>query len=386
MQSTEILFKDDDVLSLVRNRLLIDLVTSDTNKKHSLQDNLSYLKLNSSFTFPTLAVLEPSGAFRDEHEKRTFAKQILDYLKQHAVDDSIVFLDEEGHIGILFSWIVKDFVEAIPPRLYHHFGRIVNVGVGKPCNRLTDVHHSYYQAVTALQDKFYKGIGKTIYYSDSKYRKLASYPVNSERELFMLIKFAKTSAEITEAVDHFYRFLLRNGLIDKLYIYELTIRLLVGMEKRVFTEVENVSGYNNFEVMSILNMETLQDIKAYVSEHFIRLWGVIKRINNQSSIIKRIIQYMEQECQQVTLYNVAQKVYMTPTYLSSLFKMNTGRTFIEQLTDIRMERAKDLLKRTNLRNYEVAERVGYKDSRYFSQIFKRKVGITPSEYRKSVEN
>jgi two-component system response regulator YesN len=95
---------------------------------------------------------------------------------------------------------------------------------------------------------------------------------------------------------------------------------------------------------------------------------------------------MEQECSQASLQNVAQQVYMTPTYLSLLFKLNTGKTFIEHLTDIRIEKAKDMLKSTHFKNYEVAEKVGYQDSRYFSQIFKKKVGLSPSEYRESVGN
>ncbi|MGM7722083.1 helix-turn-helix transcriptional regulator [Metabacillus sp. Hm71] len=106
----------------------------------------------------------------------------------------------------------------------------------------------------------------------------------------------------------------------------------------------------------------LSGIKDYVSEHLTALHEVITKNGNHSSIIKKTIQYMEQDCENVSLDSVAQKVYVTPTYLSSLFKLNTGRTFIEHLTDIRIQKAKELLKNTHLKNYEVAERVGYKDS------------------------
>ena len=100
-------------------------------------------------------------------------------------------------------------------------------------------------------------------------------------------------------------------------------------------------------------------------------------------MIKQTIEYMKRDFEGATLYNTAEKVHMTPTYLSALFKNSTGKTFIEQLTDIRIEKAKQMLKGTCLRNYEVAEKVGYKDPRYFSQIFKKKVGLSPSEYRES---
>src|SRR5690606_22126467 len=168
----------------------------------------------------------------------------------------------------------------------------------------------------------------------------------------------------------------------------LTIRLLVGMEKRVLNDAEKISAYMGYEIMSIVKMESLQEIKQYVSKYFNDLKEVISRDEQGShrSIIKKTIYYMESEWQHITLCSVAQKVYMTPTYLSLLFKNNTGKTFIEQLTNIRMDKAKDMLKSTSLRNYEVAEKVGYHDSRYFSQIFKKKVGVSPSEYRESVGN
>jgi YesN/AraC family two-component response regulator len=94
---------------------------------------------------------------------------------------------------------------------------------------------------------------------------------------------------------------------------------------------------------------------------------------------------MEQECRDASLDKMARKVYMTPSYLSMLFKVNTGKTFIEQLTDIRIDKAKDMLKNTCMRNYEVAEQVGYQDSRYFSQLFKKRVGLSPSQYRELQE-
>jgi two-component system response regulator YesN len=385
MQNQEILFEDNVILKLMKNYYLMDLVSNEGDSQHNLKQHLSNLNLNPSFTFPALAVVNPSCSFLDEHEKRKYMEQIVDYLQGIVGDRSVVFKDDEGRVGILFSWISKDFIEAIHNDLNNQFSHPVNIGVGKPCNRLTDVHHSYHQALSALQGKFYKGLGQIVYYSElGEYRELHNYPVAKETELFELIKSIEDCAEIKKAVDDFYQHILQNGLIDSNYIYELTIRLLLGMEKRLLSKLEDVSAYNRFRIMSIVEMETLHEIKEYVSEHLKKFHEVIIQNDNRRSIIKKTIQYMEQECHKISLYSVAQKVFVTPTYLSSLFKMNTGKTFIEQLTDIRIEKAKDLLKNTHLKNYEVAEMVGYKDSRYFSQIFKKRVGVTPSGYRETV--
>ncbi|MNI85751.1 HTH-type transcriptional regulator YesS [compost metagenome] len=72
---------------------------------------------------------------------------------------------------------------------------------------------------------------------------------------------------------------------------------------------------------------------------------------------------------------------MTPNYLSMLFKSRTGRTFIDTLTDLRMEEAKRRITETGSKNFEISQDVGYQDPRYFSKLFKQKVGMTPSEYR-----
>jgi two-component system response regulator YesN len=71
---------------------------------------------------------------------------------------------------------------------------------------------------------------------------------------------------------------------------------------------------------------------------------------------------------------------ISPSHFSSLFKENTGMTFMEKLTAIRIEKAKEMLSATNLRNYEISERVGYLDPHYFSIVFKKATGQSPSDY------
>jgi two-component system, response regulator YesN len=387
MANQELLFKDDSIIKLLRDSFLRDLVANKASAKNNVRETLSYLHVNPNFGFPTMALIEPSAAHAGESGKRQLAEQIRDFLEDLMPGGGAVFLDESARVGLLFSWVSKDGIISLRDRLNAAFSRSVNIGVGKPCSQLADIHMSYAQASRALQDKFYRGTGQIIYFSEThKYAQPEEYPASKEQELFERVKSAQCAEEIESAVDAFYQHILRNGPIAIKSIYEISIRLLVGMEKRVLSSAECVNGYKSYEFMPIVKMETLQELKSYVSTYFAGLSEVLSLNEREShrSIIKKTIQYMEQECQNATLNSVAQKVYMTPTYLSLLFKTNTGKTFIEQLTEIRMDKAKDMLKSTHLKNYEVAERVGYQDSRYFSQIFKKKVGLSPSEYRESV--
>lgn len=387
MHNGALLFKDTGVLTMMRDRILKELLSGKGDPKINLKDKLSGLNLNSFFTFPAMILFEPSGSFAEDDEKHKFSEQIRAYLEPLVPLGSILFIDDDCRIGLMLSWLSKEVIETLKLRLNDRFKPPINIGVGNPTAHLADVHHSHHQALQALQNKFYRGTGQIIYYSElDSYGHLQNYPLAKEKELFELIKSADDSSEIEQGVHVFFQYILKNGAIDIKNMYELTIRLLVGMEKRVLNDAEKISAFMGYEIMSIVKMESLEEIKEYVSKYFVDLKEVITRDEQGShrSIIKKTIHYMELECQHITLCSVAQKVYMTPTYLSLLFKTNTGITFIEQLTNIRMDKAKDMLKSTSLRNYEVAEKVGYHDSRYFSQIFKKKVGVSPSEYRESV--
>lgn len=83
----------------------------------------------------------------------------------------------------------------------------------------------------------------------------------------------------------------------------------------------------------------------------------------------------------MSLNTAAESVGFSPNHLSSVFSQQTGQTFIKYLTDYRLEKAKELLKCTAMRTHEIAASVGYEDSHYFSFIFKKNVGITPSQFR-----
>ena len=72
---------------------------------------------------------------------------------------------------------------------------------------------------------------------------------------------------------------------------------------------------------------------------------------------------------------------MSASYFSTMFKQHTGKTFVEYLTGRRIEKAKELLKFTDLKNYEIASKIGYADPNYFSVLFKKMTGDSPTEYR-----
>ena len=83
----------------------------------------------------------------------------------------------------------------------------------------------------------------------------------------------------------------------------------------------------------------------------------------------------------MSLNTVAAQVNISPSYFSTIFSGETGQTFVEYLTSVRLEKAKELLMCSSLRTAEIGYEVGYRDSHYFSYIFKKVVGCSPKEYK-----
>ncbi|WP_100407097.1 helix-turn-helix transcriptional regulator [Bacillus solitudinis] len=85
----------------------------------------------------------------------------------------------------------------------------------------------------------------------------------------------------------------------------------------------------------------------------------------------------------LTLLSAAEHISMNPNYLSVLFKQTTGQNFINYVINQRMELAKQLLMEDNLKLYEITEEVGYQSSKHFTKLFKKTVGMLPSDFRRS---
>ena len=110
--------------------------------------------------------------------------------------------------------------------------------------------------------------------------------------------------------------------------------------------------------------------------------------NKNRSILKTAVDfidshYMEED---MSLNKAANAANVSANHFSALFSQNMGQTFIEYLTNLRMNKAKEYLRCTSMRSSEIAGEIGYKDAHYFSYLFKKTQGMTPSDYRKARED
>ena len=104
-----------------------------------------------------------------------------------------------------------------------------------------------------------------------------------------------------------------------------------------------------------------------------------KRTNSTVDKAKEYIN--ENYAKDISLDDVSREVDISPYYFSKVFKEETGENFIEYLTNIRIEKAKELLTETELSMKEICGSIGYSDPNYFSRTFKKNTGVTPTEYK-----
>lgn len=164
-------------------------------------------------------------------------------------------------------------------------------------------------------------------------------------------------------------------LISKLQLrfYDLDISFFdtTGSLRKVWSRVIKSTSIN--EIQGLLKELILSAIEA-VNE---------KRRNIKSKkTVDEAKKYIAENYENpITVKEVAAALHYNPNYLNNLFKQVTGNTILEYLTQYRLNVAKDLLKNTNIRQADIAYRVGYKNEQYFKKLFQSNTGLTPKEYR-----
>jgi two-component system response regulator YesN len=167
-----------------------------------------------------------------------------------------------------------------------------------------------------------------------------------------------------------------NAIINKT-IYEHIIRKFYSNQDNIIRRYEKLKDIYNFENYK----EYLHELKDYIT-HVNEYIKTIKEIYGDKNKIEKAIEYMKKNyAKDLDLAIVSNEVSLNYSYFSQLFKEYTGDNFVNYLKRIRIDKAKELLIGNDFKVYEVAQRVGYPDSKQFAKTFRSIMGISPIEYR-----
>ncbi|MGO4375817.1 helix-turn-helix domain-containing protein, partial [Paenibacillus sp. MCAF20] len=106
-----------------------------------------------------------------------------------------------------------------------------------------------------------------------------------------------------------------------------------------------------------------------------------KNRDSRSGIVQKVQEYVSNHLEDASLQTIAANVYLNPSYLSKVYKLETGEGISDYLSRLKMEKAAHLLRSSNEKIYEIAAKIGYLKTSYFIKVFKDRYGITPQEFR-----
>lgn len=264
----------------------------------------------------------------------------------------------------------------------------VTVGVGKCCGRLRDIPMSYGGARSAVSYRMIYGTAKAINIAEiAPQERNTTERENDEamRHIFRLIRMdhaEELSGAIAEHIDRNtsagtslqeYRFFVM-GVAGELYRFARDNEL----------PPEEIFGDNDGMYRTMQQLEP-KEFEGWMISVCSRMQSLIreKRASTTRSFADRAVDYVRDHYADadLTVDGVCGYLGVSAAYFSTVFKRETGKTFINYLTDYRMERALELLMEGNEKTYVIAREVGYSDPNYFSYVFKKQFGMSPSKYK-----
>ncbi len=280
-------------------------------------------------------------------------------------------------------------IDALMDSLKNRLSMEFTFGIGSPARSIFDLNMTYTEALDAIRLRSIADTGHAIFYEDMKIGDIQSNvydPTNKTSLLKDSIKMGNIdeSVRVINEIDSDLR-LLKDSLSFRKakQIYITILNELLYTLNDLGLESESVlNSTSPFEELFALS--TIKDINTWMIELVTDLATQIGNLSREKKNrkIEAVLSVVENECgQDINLNIIADRINLNPSYVSRLFKEHMNKSFIDYLTDVRMDKAMVLLKETDLKISEIGTEVGYFNSNYFIRIFKKKTGRTPGEYR-----
>ena len=278
------------------------------------------------------------------------------------------------------------------------------VAVGESVERLSQLQKSYHSASRAFSQRYLYG-ENILYYDEMELMEHRSGQADTNDNAYL--KNVDVNALNPAILQKF----LSNGLQEETENFVKDYFYAIGQEPMESLVFRNYVILNvRFSVLSFLKSlgcdteemepENTEEILAESGKNIESAITYAKKMisqaitirdqnsgNKNRSILKTAVDFIDEHSmdEDISLNTAANVANVSSNHFSALFSQNMGQTFIEYLTTLRMNKAKELLRCTGMRSSEIAGEVGYKDAHYFSYLFKKTQGMTPSEYRKARE-
>lgn len=285
--------------------------------------------------------------------------------------------EEEKDQESMMSLAIKNG-KVLIEKMQRHFPHIdLRIGIGTGYSNIEDFVQSYHEALFALA-KTTRPFTCTYYNHLLSEGESVDCLYDLEKKLLENIMIGKTDESILAFKQYFEKLIVSsNRSLEK--IKEKMNELFILLNRQVYEKKIEVAFHQEYmKASSIYQLQELvsdqirSTTKSFQSVYF----------SDSKDLISFAKEYIQQHYEKsITLEDVAEVVQFSPHYFSKLFKERCGIAFIDYLTKIRVEKAKELMQAREKSLKEICYQVGYRDPNYFSRVFKRTTGLSPTEYR-----
>ncbi len=382
----------DENRSILRERLLLNLVVGAISSSEAIEKSerlgLDLIARCYLVVILKVALGDRSEAFDYDEYKQV--QQIVSNLVDNNPDVFLIKKDWEELVLVLKGstpeyleeerdMLLEQIQRALKPTRY-----LLTIGVGAPKPRLTDLYQSFVEALAGIQNLGEAGearVDEGLAIDRAELLKVNRSAVES---------YLRCGSK--EDFDDFFIAYLQplgdsalKSYLLKNYLFMDIVLAAARLVAEMGGQIEQVIPELNSIETILANTGTLDQLREQTQKI---LFGALAFRDGQTTrhyagMIQQARDYIEQNYADpnLSLSQVAAEVNLSSSHFSAVFSQETGQTFKEHLTEVRLRRAKELLRTTSLRSTEIADVVGYNDPHYFSYVFHKHTGLSPTEFR-----
>lgn len=271
----------------------------------------------------------------------------------------------------------------------HIYNMDVVAGMGECYMEISDLKYSFQDALTALEYKVIEGSNQIIVKTDVERSSGRGHRQSNEFLEQIEVAIRVSNFDNLSKYIHLYFDTLKFNKVQlgefKSLVLTLITRIFATFNQLIVDKKENI--VLDFKLIEeLLKINDLNVIQEKIIQKCEELMKQLeqKREDDKAILVFQAIQYIEShyDDSNLDLGTICDALHVSSSYFARIFKLYKNQTFLEYLTMFRMKKAKELLKSTNMKVFEISVKVGYDDPHYFSYNFRKNVGMTPSHYRK----
>lgn len=328
-----------------------------------------------------------------EEEKLQLSREMLSAAKSISSDDMVIFQHFLYNIILFLPSLKENEEEAIAHQLLESILKQKRleciIGISEVQEGFQGILHTYVQSQKAISTSVILGKNCVIPYREYRRikRKSSSMEKFDWKEFIVAIENGMES-QVFDYIDYYLEAMSKEGLFDPNYLKLSTMSMLLKVSTVLTKYGKSLEDIIDQEDMydKISKIDTLWSMKQYLEESIGAILNFHNTVRSKKSnkLIDQVVTYLDEHVyeQNLTLKRIAKDVYVNESYLSRIFKKEMGESLIEYITRKRIEESMRLLDTTDLKVYEIAEKVGINDPHYFSICFKKHVGVMVKEYKK----